>query len=287
MSAWAAFGVVLAFVGSLLMTSEAYAWLPRFAERLVRFHGSRLPEPLRSRMLEEWEAVLQDTPGNLAKVLCAVDLFRAIPKLRHGMCYPGVPYRPVFDSLTRGVDAVAAAVSLVVCLPLMLILIGAIAIESGGPVFARSPRLGRHRRVFVLYTFRTSRICPDCGTEHPYHVTRIGYLLRGLRLDELPLLLNVLMGHMSLVGPRSLHPGMVTSLPPIPPEVFSVRPGLTGRAQISIPESMDYLAAARWRERFHLDVQYVIGRGLRENVRIVLRTVRIVLFGRSDDGLKP
>ena len=285
MSEWVAFGGLLALVGSLLvnvLATEAYAWFPRLADRLVRFHASRLPSPLSDRMREEWQAMVSDTPGNLAKLWRALDLFRAIPRLRHGFYYPGIPHRPFFDGVARALDLLVAAAGLVFSAPLMLIVAAAIKAESRGPVLFGSPRLGRHKREFILYKFRTVMACEceECGTEHPYHVTRTGRLIRRLRLDELPQYLNVALGHMSLVGPRAIHPD-VARQSPIPPEMFSVRPGLTGRAQVSgVPAGP---VTKYWAHRVALDLQYILRRGFRENLRIIWATIRVVLFGRSDD----
>ncbi len=286
---WGLLGLIVAPLLLNLLAAEAYSWCPRWAERFVRLHSSRLPKALGERMVEEWRATIDETPGNLAKLLVALDLFRATPQLKHEFLYSTVPYRPIFDFFSRLWDIVFAACGLILCLPLALLLALAIRLESRGPVLIKDLRVGQHRRVFSLYQLRTGRACDggECGLkgrEH-YHLTRVGRLLERMRLDELGLLLNVLRGHMSLVGPTPINPTLAANSPTIPPEMFSVRPGLTGRAQVSMAPTTTPLTTEtfrQWREeRFALDVEYVRNRGLRENLRIMAATVTIVLFSRK------
>jgi lipopolysaccharide/colanic/teichoic acid biosynthesis glycosyltransferase len=231
-------------------------------------------------MREEWEALLDETPGHVSKLLHAVDLFRAVPGLKHEASYPGVPHRPLFESAVRGLDMAVAAISLVLCLPLMLLLVIAIKVESKGPAVTRYPCLGRHKSEFHLYSFRTSKL--DSG-----RITRSGRFVRLSRLDELPQLVNILLGHMTLVGPPPIGSQtaelLATVRVRIPSAVFSIRPGLTGRAQLTVgAPSLSDSGIALWEQRLSCDVQYVMRRGLLENLRILLATARIVLFGARE-----
>lgn len=283
---WAVLAAIGAIVGALLLNvlaSEAYSWFPRIANWLIRFHVARLPAPLQERMREEWEALVIDTPGHLSKLLCALDLFRAIPSLRHAHSYPGVPHRPLFDTTWRVVDVLVAGIGLVFALPLSLIIAAAIKVTSRGPVFVRTPMLGRHRREFGLYGFRTLTRRQQ-GTSF----TPIGFWISKFDLDGIPQLLNIVAGHMSLVGPTPVHRDWVAKgsfLPPVPAAVFCVRPGLTSRARVTLrPPRIDTLGSLGrwWREEHSINVQYVMRRGFCENLRVMWATIRLT-FTRPDD----
>ena len=204
------------------------------------------------------------------------------------------------DAICRALDVVIAAVALVVLAPLFAIVAVAIRVESRGPALFRQRRLGRSTQPFVVYKFRTMR----AGSSHDAHrefvlaliagerpaavaggpqfklaadrrITGVGRVLRRTSIDELPQLLNVIRGEMSLVGPR----------PPIPYEVerypsrwlgrFAVKPGMTGlwqvsgRGELTVPEMIE------------LDLEYVRGRSPLLNLWILVRTVPAVLSLRG------
>lgn len=165
-------------------------------------------------------------------------------------------------------------------LPVMVIIAVALKVELKDPIFARSPRLGRDKREFTVYQFRTWRVCERCGIEHPYHVTRVGALLRRSALDRLPRLFNILLGHMSFIGPTPIRPNEAASPSP-PPAVFSVRPGLTGLAQVSDPPSGIITVKEWFDHRFDLDLQYIVRRSWRENLGVLWATIRVPLLSRS------
>jgi sugar transferase EpsL len=186
----------------------------------------------------------------------------------------------------RAFDLVAASVALILLAPLLALTALAIALLLGRPVIFAQRRPGWHGRPFVLYKFRTmsgarggdGALLPDRD-----RLTRLGRLLRRTSVDELPELINVVRGDMSLVGPRPL---LMEYLPRYTPEQarrHEVRPGITGWAQLNGRNRLP------WRERFALDVWYVDHQSLRLDLSILLRTVWIALAqaGVSQPGEGP
>lgn len=187
--------------------------------------------------------------------------------------------RSAADPLRRVLDVGVATLALVLLLPLLLLSAALIFLEDGSPVLYRQSRVGRGGRLFTLVKLRsmkqngipTSEIGQVRLTD-PL-VTRMGRLLRRLKIDELPQLLNVLSGEMSLVGPRPTIPEQVAQYSTIQWRRLAVRPGLTGWAQINGNIELS------WRERMFLDVWYVDHRSLLLDARILARTVLVVLTG--------
>ncbi len=191
-------------------------------------------------------------------------------------------------------DACVAAVALLMLLPLFLIVAPLIKLSDGGPVFYRQWRVGQYGRRFRFWKFRTMRVDADEVLErylsdHPEarnewdkfqklsndpRITRIGKLLRRTSLDELPQLINVLVGEMSLVGPRPPMPGQVTGYGD--KFVFNqARPGLTGLWQVSGRNEIDFDG------RVDLDAWYLENWSLGLDLRIAVRTVLVVITGRG------
>ena len=170
----------------------------------------------------------------------------------------------------RAFDLVVASVSLIVLAPLLGVTAVAIRLALGGPIIFAQRRPGRHARPFVLYKFRTmstarsanGRVLPDRE-----RLTRLGRLLRRTSVDELPELINVIRGDMSLVGPRPL---LMEYLPFYTREQarrHEVRPGITGWAQLNGRNTLP------WEQRFALDVWYVDHQSCWLDVRILLLTI--------------
>lgn len=187
--------------------------------------------------------------------------------------------------LKRLIDVVGAGLLLLLALPLMAGCALAVRLSSPGPVLYRQRRVGRGRRPFTVWKFRTMH--PDAEREtgevlaqpDDPRLTPIGGLLRSLRLDELPQLFNVLGGSMSLVGPRPERPGFVERyLTEVPgyAERFSIVPGLTGLAQVN----GEYFSSAPNKLRY--DLAYMANWSLWLDVSILFRTVKIVLTSRGN-----
>lgn len=181
------------------------------------------------------------------------------------------------DLLRRGVDLTVASVGLLVLAPVLALAAGAIRLTMGRGVLFRQRRQGLAGRPFVLLKFRTMKH-PSPGREAPEYdaerMTALGSLLRSTSIDELPSLWNLFRGDITLVGPRPLPEHYWERYRGDEYRRFEVKPGITGLAQVSGRNLVD------WPERLALDVRYVRERSLLGDLRILLRTVPTVL-GRT------
>lgn len=184
----------------------------------------------------------------------------------------------------RGLDIFGAVAGLVVLLPLFAFLAAAIKLTSKGPVFFKQKRHGLNGKIFTAYKFRSmyTNRCDQSGvrqtTKNDPRITPVGRFLRRSNFDELPQLMNVLKGEMSLVGPRPHVPGMLAN--GVPYEVFDpryqsrhkVKPGITGLAQVKgfRGETKDAYAASM---RLKYDLEYIETRSLFVDVKILINTV--------------
>ena len=181
------------------------------------------------------------------------------------------------DSAKRVVDVCAASVLLVVLSPLLAVLALLVRIDLGSPIFFHQRRAGRGGRIFTLHKFRTMRDAPSDvsldqrAASDSERTSRLGGFLRSYSLDELPELWNVLVGDMSLVGPRPLLPEYLDRYNEMQARRHEVRPGITGWAQVNGRNTTS------WEERFDLDVYYVDHRSLLFDARILLKSVSTVL----------
>jgi len=181
-----------------------------------------------------------------------------------------------FDAQKRAFDVVVAGVGLVVLSPLLLLVAVAVRATMGAPVLFRQTRPGRRGRPFEVLKFRTmtdrrgadGALLPDAD-----RLTSLGRLLRRTSLDELPELVNVVRGDMSLVGPRPLLEEYLDLYTPEQARRHDVRPGITGWAQVNGRN------ATTWDERFAHDAYYVDHRSMRLDLHILKRTVAQVLSG--------
>ncbi|MBS0642820.1 MAG: exopolysaccharide biosynthesis polyprenyl glycosylphosphotransferase [Acetobacteraceae bacterium] len=186
-------------------------------------------------------------------------------------------------ALKRSCDIAIALTLLFVTLPLMALTAIAIKADSAGPVLYRQQRVGYLGRIFTLYKFRSMTTDAEAGgpiwAQHADpRVTRVGSFIRATRIDELPQLANVIMGEMSLVGPRPERPHFVRQLADAIPfyhERSYVKPGLTGWAQVNYPYGASVEDA---REKLAYDLFYVKHRGMLLDLFILMATVRVVLF---------
>ncbi len=195
--------------------------------------------------------------------------------------------------MKRAIDLAVVVPSIIVLSPLLLAIAVCIRLTSKGPVLFRQQRVGWHSQLFEILKFRT--MVADAGQHGPQltvlddpRITPLGRFLRRFKLDELPQLLNVLRGDMSLVGPRPQIPSVVDHYPEhVHQIVFSVRPGITDPATITYRNEEQLLATAENPQRFHIDcilphkltmyVDYVRCQTTSTDLRIMLQTLRCIL----------
>ncbi|MES0872502.1 sugar transferase [Sinimarinibacterium thermocellulolyticum] len=191
--------------------------------------------------------------------------------------------------LKRAFDCSCAALGLVALAPVFAVIAILIRADSPGPVFYRQVRVGRHGELFRIWKFRTmTHVQPDGAPQitaaNDARITRIGRVLRRFKLDELPQLINVLVGEMSLVGPRPEVPRYVALYPTHLKEiVLSVRPGITDLASLSFRHESEILARSKDPEREYVEVvlpqklalsaQYIATHSLRSDLVLIIRTL--------------
>lgn len=189
--------------------------------------------------------------------------------------------------LKRSFDILVSFFLLVFLAPAFVIIALAIKVTSDGPVFFIQERPGKYAKIFRVFKFRTMRPGSDImikGKEvfqDDDRITPIGRILRRTKVDELPQLINVLRGEMSLVGPR---PERIASLQDYDSEItkrLNMLPGMTGLAQVSGNIYLDL------KERYRLDVHYVENFSLWLDLKILLRTVGVILLGEERYVDKP
>lgn len=193
---------------------------------------------------------------------------------------PRLHARPGYLWLKDAIDRYLAVCALAVLWPLLLYLWLRVRADSPGPGFFCQTRAGRHARPFTLYKFRTMRTDADPYGDSPQHgadprITKLGKFLRESSLDELPQLINVARGEMSLVGPRPLYLTQIREWSRRHRARLWVKPGLTGLAQINGRGALTIEEKLEW------DVRYVEGVTLRNDVLIIWRTA-FSIAGQSD-----
>lgn len=177
------------------------------------------------------------------------------------------------DVLKRGIDIVGASIGLVVVAPIMGVVALAVRSKLGSPVVFKQQRPGKDEHIFTLYKFRSML---DINEEQGLvtdddRMTTFGARLRASSLDELPSLVNVIKGDMSIVGPRPLLVSYLNLYTPYQARRHEVRPGITGLAQVNGRNELD------WDERFDLDVEYVDRRSLLLDLKILWKTLLITV----------
>ena len=183
--------------------------------------------------------------------------------------------------MTRPLDALVAALALIAFSPVLLAAIVAIRLESAGSPIYRQRRVGKDGEPFEMLKLRTmvpgaERIGAGLAVnEGDPRITRVGALLRRFSLDELPNLVNVLRGEMAIVGPRPTIQAQVDQYTERQRRRLEVKPGITGWAQVNGRASLP------WHERIELDVWYVDNRSLALDLRILARTVRMLVTGHG------
>jgi lipopolysaccharide/colanic/teichoic acid biosynthesis glycosyltransferase len=194
-------------------------------------------------------------------------------------------------------DLVIAVIGLIIIAPLLFIVSLLIKLDSPGPVFYRGDRIGKDGAPFKMYKLRTmvtnaDRMGPALTYSEDHRVTRVGRILRKWKMDELPQLINVLRGEMSVVGPRPESPGYVRHYTPVQRQVLQVKPGVTGLTQVRFrhEETLlsrctnledDYITKIMPR-KLALDLEYIENQSLLLDMKLIIQTA-LCLF-KTDES---
>lgn len=197
-----------------------------------------------------------------------------------------------YDILKRFIDIIIGTIGLIVCIPIFIIIGIAIKIDSKGPVFFKHKRIGKHGKKLEIYKFRTmienaeeamknfteeqkKEFAENFKLENDPRVTRVGKILRKTSLDELPQIINILKGEMSIIGPRPVVKSELEKYGSNQDKFLSVAPGLTGNWAANGRSDVSY------EERMALELDYVNNRSLILDMKIFFKTIGSVLKGRG------
>jgi len=177
--------------------------------------------------------------------------------------------------IKRMLDFILSLLALIILMPVMFVIGIIIKIDSKGPVFFLQERLGKNGKVFKIIKFRTMVVDAEksglkINGENDIRITRLGSFLRKTSIDEIPQLINVIKGEMSLIGPRppvTYHPHKYEDYPDEQKKRFLVKPGMTGLAQVRVRNS------ATWNERIKIDLEYVKDITFFKDVDIIFKTL--------------
>jgi sugar transferase (PEP-CTERM system associated) len=187
----------------------------------------------------------------------------------------------------RMMDVIVAAAGLLVSLPVALLTALAIKLESRGPILYRQQRVGANEQTFTIYKFRSmyqgaeDNVGPVWAAENDPRVTRVGKIMRKLRIDEIPQMINVLKGEMSFVGPRPERPFFVHTLNRKIPYYslrHSIKPGITGWAQICYPYGECEQDAI---EKLQYDLYYIKNMSALFDLQIIFESIKVIILGRG------
>jgi len=193
----------------------------------------------------------------------------------------------MYKYLKRFLDFVVSFLMLILLSPLLLLVSILIKIDSRGPIIFKQDRLGKNGKVFKIYKFRSMVINAEkhgvYEAKNDPRVTRVGRIIRKLSIDELPQLINIIKGDMSIIGPRptlTYHPWPYEEYNEFQKQRFNVRPGITGWAQINGRKEVE------WNKRIELDVYYVKNLSFFLDLKIFFKTIYKVLFMKDNYNSK-
>ena len=269
----------------------------RYSRVLIAFSDASRDRDLAAALrLSTPRGVRVDVVPRLYQLMGSATRIEALGDL--GLVQVGAPSAgPGRRAVKRAFDIVAAGVVLVVAAPVIAAVAVAVKVTSPGPVLYRQERVGRRGDVFRVMKFRSMRggltgadelsaaaqgepgaaiseVVERLKSDRS-RITRVGHFIRRTSLDELPQLINVVKGEMSLVGPRPLRPFEVECLEPWQHARHEMRPGLTGLWQVLGRSDVD------WETRMQMDYSYVRHWSLRQDLRVLARTVKVVLRGEG------
>lgn len=182
--------------------------------------------------------------------------------------------------IKRCFDLLFSCLAIVILLPLLLIVSILILIIMPGPIFFKQERVGKNEKRFNILKFRTMKVDKKAEVEHDFskdseRLTKFGSLLRRLKIDELPQLINVIKGDMSLVGPRPTVKEQTNKYNDFQKQRLLMRPGMTGLAQVNGNIELS------WDERIKYDVEYINNFSIFLDIKILLKTIVVVIFGEK------
>ena len=183
-------------------------------------------------------------------------------------------------AIKRTADIIFSAAGLIVLMPILLISAILLEIFMPGPLFFKQQRVGKNGRLFNILKFRSMKVDKALEASHDFtrdaeRMTPFGKLLRRTKIDELPQLLNVLVGDMSLVGPRPTVKEQTDKYNDYQRQRLNMRPGMTGLAQVNGNISLT------WDERFVYDIEYVNNFSVLLDIKILCKTVLVVIMGEE------
>ena len=195
----------------------------------------------------------------------------------------------MYSHFKRASDVIISVLMLIALSPILLIVAILIKLESKGPAIFKQERIGLNGKVFNIYKFRSMCVGAEKMGSGQYsfkgdsRVTRIGKIIRTLSIDELPQLVNIIKGDMSLIGPRPVltyHPCKFNEYSNEQKKRFTVRPGVTGLAQINGRKALD------WNERIKFDIYYTENLSLLLDIDIFLKTIIKIICASNNENTK-
>lgn len=184
-------------------------------------------------------------------------------------------------------DKIIALIGLIILSPLFLVIGIAIKLDSPGPILYRQKRIGQYGKVFIMYKFRSMYLGAEkkgvYERKKDPRVTKVGKIIRRTSLDELPQLINVLKGEMSLIGPRPpliYHPWPYSHYTDEQKKMFQVKPGITGWAQVNGRKNVE------WNKRIKLNIEYAQNVSLLFDLKIIILTLIKVLKMEGNVSIK-
>jgi exopolysaccharide biosynthesis polyprenyl glycosylphosphotransferase len=269
--------------GDVVHYLEEYAGL--LDAVILRETSQELPQPVAQKLMEMH---FSGVPTYTLELFHEV-YWRKIPLYRLNQTWLfqegfQIAREPVFERLKRVTDIVLSGVGLLLTLPFLPLVAAAIWLDDRGPIFFRQARVGKNRVLFNIVKLRTMRVGgagSDYTQKNDDRITRFGRFLRASRLDEFPQLWNVLVGDMSLIGPRAEWSRLVEEYEAkIPCYHFRhlVKPGITGWAQVNYPYGANLEDTLR---KLEYDLYYIRYFSFVLDASIVLKTIHVMLFGKG------
>ena len=262
--------------------------------RIVRDHSIReLLVTIASNFHDDILSLFVPAAGEGIRVKVMPDLFDVVAGHVHNTQIMGQPFMEIlperlsfWQKLVKGcIDYFISIFVLLAGLPLWLSIALAVKLDSKGPIFYRQERVGKGGKLFRVFKFRSmiqdaeKRSGPVWAGRDDDRITRVGRILRRTRLDEIPQLLNVIKGDMSIVGPRPERPVFVQELKEVYPfymKRLTIKPGLTGWAQVKLEYDTDIESVAN---KLRYDFFYIENQSIFLDLEILARTLKVVLTG--------